>query len=73
MVTRLTNNVNRSGIFATNKAKGKRKMEEPTKIQSGEKTSKNQRVMRNFRAQAQTLECGHMYVSFEQPVCIRVV
>ena len=39
--TRLTTNAIRSGIFVSHKAKGKKKMDEPSKKQSGERTGKN--------------------------------
>ena len=58
LATRLTNNAIRSGMFASDKAKGKRKMEEPAKKQSGERTGKNQKVIRNFGVQTQTVEKG---------------
>ena len=35
LATRFTNNANRSGTFASDKAKGKRMMEEPTRTQFG--------------------------------------
>ncbi|KAI3715141.1 hypothetical protein L6452_22111 [Arctium lappa] len=56
LATRLTNNANRSGLFASVKAKGKRMMEEPAKRQFGGRKGKDQKVARNFGVQTQAVE-----------------
>ena len=48
LATRLTNNANRSGIFASDKVQCKKKMEEPMKRQFCGRTGKNQKVIGNF-------------------------
>ena len=58
LATRLTNNAIRSGKFSINRAKGKRKMDEPLKNQSGVWIGKNRKVMGNFRVQTQIVEKG---------------
>jgi len=48
LATRLTSNAYHSGTFTRDKAKGKRKMEEPARRQFGQRTGKEQRVSRNY-------------------------
>ena len=58
LATRLTNNANHSGTFATNKALGKRKMDEPVRRPFGKGIGKEQRITRNYGIQAPTTEKG---------------
>ena len=58
LATRLTNNANRSGIFASDKVQCKKKMDEPMKRQFCGRTGKNQKVIGNFGIQTQALEKG---------------
>ncbi|XP_024963507.1 uncharacterized protein LOC112503743 [Cynara cardunculus var. scolymus] len=56
LAIKLTNNAIRSGSFANDKVKGKRKMEEPVRKNYSERGGKAQKVIRNFGAQTQTVE-----------------
>ncbi|KAJ9553018.1 LOW QUALITY PROTEIN: hypothetical protein OSB04_017063 [Centaurea solstitialis] len=56
LATRLTNNANRSGAFANDQAKGKRKMEEPVKRQFSGRSGKDRRIAGNYGIQTQTVE-----------------
>ncbi|KAJ9542437.1 hypothetical protein OSB04_028943 [Centaurea solstitialis] len=56
LANRLTNNAIRSGIFSSDKAKGKRKMEETTKPQFRGKSGKDRRVARSYGMQTQVTE-----------------
>ncbi|KAJ9544811.1 hypothetical protein OSB04_024518 [Centaurea solstitialis] len=56
LATRLTNNAIRSGMFSNDKAKGKRKVEEPTKRQFGRRSGKDRRTAGNYGVQTQTVE-----------------
>ncbi|XP_024958942.1 uncharacterized protein LOC112499905 [Cynara cardunculus var. scolymus] len=56
LATKLTNNAIRSGAFANDKVKGKRRMEEPMRKNFCEKGGKAKKVIRNFVAQTQTGE-----------------
>ncbi|XP_024962389.1 uncharacterized protein LOC112502650 [Cynara cardunculus var. scolymus] len=58
LATKLTNNAIRSGSFANDKVKGKRRMEEPGRKNYSERGGKAQKVIRNFGAQSQTGEKG---------------
>ncbi|KAJ9566947.1 hypothetical protein OSB04_002913 [Centaurea solstitialis] len=58
LATRLTNNAIRSGTFLSDKAKGKRKMDEFLKNKSGERIVKNRKIMGNFGVQTQMVEKG---------------
>ncbi|KAJ9539536.1 hypothetical protein OSB04_032269 [Centaurea solstitialis] len=58
LATRLTNNAIRSGTFSSDKAKGKRKMDELLKNKSGERIVKNRKIMGNFGVQTQMVEKG---------------
>ncbi|KAJ9567011.1 hypothetical protein OSB04_002977 [Centaurea solstitialis] len=56
LANRLTNNAIRSGTFSSDKAKGKRKMEEFTKPQFRGKSGKDRRVTRSYGVQTQVAE-----------------
>ncbi|KAJ9567106.1 hypothetical protein OSB04_003072 [Centaurea solstitialis] len=56
LANRLTNNAVRSGMFSSDSAKGKRKVEEPIKSQSKGRSGKDRRVTRNYGVQTQTAE-----------------
>ncbi|KAJ9547046.1 hypothetical protein OSB04_019589 [Centaurea solstitialis] len=56
LANRLTNNAIRSGTFASDKAKGKRKMEETTKPQFRGKSGKDRKVTRSYGMQTQVAE-----------------
>ncbi|KAJ9552657.1 hypothetical protein OSB04_016702 [Centaurea solstitialis] len=56
LANRLTNNAIRSGTFSSDKAKGKRKMEETTKPQFRGKSGKDRRVTRSYGMQTQVVE-----------------
>ena len=58
LATKLTNNANRSGEFASDKARGERKIEEPIKRKSGGRLVKEQKVSGNFGMQTQAIEKG---------------
>ena len=58
LATRLTNNANHSGTFATNKALGKRKMDEPVRRPFGKGIGKEQRITSCYGIQAPTTEKG---------------
>ncbi|XP_024964681.1 uncharacterized protein LOC112504958, partial [Cynara cardunculus var. scolymus] len=49
--TKLTNNATRSGMFVKDKASGKRKMEEPTRRQSGGRMGKALKISENYEIQ----------------------
>ncbi|KAI3729830.1 hypothetical protein L6452_18501 [Arctium lappa] len=57
LAAKLTDNATRSGLFSNEKAKGKRKMEEPRRRQFDGRKGKEQRITGNFGIQAQT--AGH--------------
>ncbi|XP_024977651.1 uncharacterized protein LOC112515213 [Cynara cardunculus var. scolymus] len=54
--TKLTNNATRSGMFVKDKASGKRKMEEPTRRQSGGRMGKALKISGNYGIQTQSAE-----------------
>ncbi|KAI3758493.1 hypothetical protein L6452_06057 [Arctium lappa] len=54
LAAKLTDNATRSGLFSNEKAKGKRKMEEPRRRQFDGRKGKEQRITGNFGIQAQT-------------------
>ncbi|KAJ9544144.1 hypothetical protein OSB04_023851 [Centaurea solstitialis] len=56
LANRLTNNAIRSGTFSSDKAKGKRKMEEAPKLQFRGKTGKDRRMTRSYGMQMQVAE-----------------
>ncbi|KAJ9552775.1 hypothetical protein OSB04_016820 [Centaurea solstitialis] len=56
LANRLTNNAVRSGMFSSDSAKGKRKVEEPIKSQFKGRSGKDRRVTRNYGVQTQTAE-----------------
>ncbi|KAJ9536698.1 hypothetical protein OSB04_un000083 [Centaurea solstitialis] len=56
LANRLTNNAIRSGTFSSDKAKGKRKVEEFTKPQFRGKSGKDRRVTRSYGVQTQVAE-----------------
>ena len=58
LATRINNNANRLGTFASDKAKGKRKVEEPTRKQLRQRAGKEQRMSRNYGIQAPMTEKG---------------
>ncbi|XP_024965944.1 uncharacterized protein LOC112506152 [Cynara cardunculus var. scolymus] len=58
LATRLTNNANRSGAFTSDKARGKRIMEEPARRQFGRRMGKVQKVSGNYGIQAPATEKG---------------
>ncbi|XP_024963863.1 uncharacterized protein LOC112504143 [Cynara cardunculus var. scolymus] len=56
LATKLTNNAIRSGSFANDKVKGKRRMEVSVRKNFSERGGKAQKVIKNFGAQTQTAE-----------------
>ncbi|KAJ9552808.1 LOW QUALITY PROTEIN: hypothetical protein OSB04_016853 [Centaurea solstitialis] len=56
LANRLTNNAVRSGMFSSDSAKGKRRVEEPIKSQSKGRSGKDRRVTRNYGVQTQIAE-----------------
>ncbi|KAJ9536718.1 hypothetical protein OSB04_un000103 [Centaurea solstitialis] len=58
LANRLTNNAVRSGTFTSDGAKGKRKVEEPTRGKFGQRIIKDRRVTRNFGIQTPVQERG---------------
>ncbi|KAJ9547141.1 hypothetical protein OSB04_019684 [Centaurea solstitialis] len=58
LANRLTNNAVQSGMFSSDSAKGKRKMEESARSKPGQRFNKDRKVARNFGIQAPALEKG---------------
>ncbi|KAI3746537.1 hypothetical protein L6452_08971 [Arctium lappa] len=58
LATKLTNNAIRSGLFSSDKAKGKRKVEEGLRRQDDRRRGKDRRIMGNYGVQVQAADKG---------------